>query len=146
MFDIKQEQCQCGFINQAANYKDANMLEEARDFIKTHPRVRILLLLLAILIASPIAMELLIFLQYGGIEVAFLCMIATFKPYLAKINQYKQRLILFFKISKAAIFEHQITQPRVFVANSAVSTIFIFITGNFALSLTGWLVSFALLR
>ncbi|MCW8109002.1 hypothetical protein OPS25_10900 [Alteromonas ponticola] len=122
------------------------MLTKIQGYLETHPRAKLFLLLLAVLLASPIAMELLIFLQYGGIEVAFLCMVATFKPYLAKLSAYRQYLINLNKTIVKVVVEHQVTQPRAFLFNSTMSLIIIFVTGSITMSLIGWLISLTLLR
>lgn len=119
---------------------------EVRDFLYKHPRIKILLFLLAVVIASPFAMELLIFLQFGGIEVAFLCMLATFKPYFNKLRDFVQSVKGCLKLVKSILASHQITSAKSITFNASFSLATIFFTGSFTFCLAGWIISLALLN
>lgn len=111
--------------------------------LKTWQKVVLALLLIAMV---PFMPELLIVVDFGGLEMLVGLSIMYFKSlqmlFLSQYDKFCQKLL----IMKLALSENSINQPSTFAVHSLASISVLFITGSVALSCAIWLPAMVILQ
>jgi hypothetical protein len=88
-----------------------------------------------IIIAALISPELMLFIDIGGIELAFSFLVLYYKNLIVwihkKTEEFKEQILIF----KSIVFNSAIMQPRVSLMFSGLSTVLLSLTGCFAYSM-----------
>jgi hypothetical protein len=103
-----------------------------------YPKLKPVLMCLLILVAAPFALELLIFLEFGGIEVAFTCLMMILKPFTTwatpRLQAIKDTLAALF----CTLLRHPISNSRVYFTHVTASLFVLFVTSSLFLSVFLW--------
>jgi len=112
------------------------------DFLNRNPRLKKLLMLLAILAAAPFAGYLLLFIEVVGLEVAFACLLILLQPALLWVQLQAEITRLTFRAIARNFHSHLLSCPKVYFSHAMGSSALFAITGVMALTALVWLPVF----
>ncbi|GGW73625.1 hypothetical protein [Alishewanella tabrizica] len=112
------------------------------DFLTRHVWLKRALMLLAILVATPFAGYLLLFVEVAGLEVAFSCLIILLKPFITWAQFQINMIRATFKAISNNFHKHLASRPTVYFSHAAGSAAFFAITGVMFVSVAVWLPLF----
>ena len=95
------------------------------DFLNRHVWLKRALMLLAILIATPFAGYLLLFVEVAGLEVAFACLLIALKPFLTWAQFQIDLIKATFKAISNNFHKHLASRPTVYFSHAAGSAAFL---------------------
>nr|HIL76743.1 hypothetical protein [Rhodospirillales bacterium] len=116
------------------------------DFLNRHVWLKRALMLLAILVATPFAGYLLLFIEVAGLEVAFACLLIMLKPFLTWAQFQIDIIRATFKAISNNFHKHLASRPTVYFSHAAGSAAFFAITGVMFVSVAVWLPLFMVVR
>ncbi len=112
------------------------------DFLNRHLWLKKTLMLLAILVATPFAGYLLLFVEIVGLEVAFTCLLILINPFLTWLQIHIDNIKATFRAISNNLHKHIVTSPQVYFSHAASSTAFFAVTGVLCMSVAVWLPVF----
>lgn len=80
--------------------------------------------------------ELLILIDFGGLELTVGFIILNFKPFISKCNQFLQSINIALQILQNSIVNSVLMKPRYYYSHQALSVFILFLSGSVLLSLT----------
>ena len=89
---------------------------------------------LLITIAAAFAPELMMLVDFGGIELAFSYLLVYFKPIIVWLQETLKWASSHIGIAKVAISNSALFQPKVFTTHAVFCTVAMVLTGSFVLS------------
>ncbi|WP_416308377.1 hypothetical protein [Neptunicella sp. SCSIO 80796] len=109
------------------------------NFLQQRPRLKKVLMLLVLLAAAPFALELLIFIEFGGIEAAFGCLLIMLKPFQHWISPKVQDVREVFSQVMLSLQQHRLSQPSVYFGHVAATTIMLLLSSSILVSACLWI-------
>lgn len=108
-------------------------------FFQQHPKLKKALMLLLLLAAAPFALELLIFIQFGGIEVAFICLLTMSKPLRDWITFNIKEAKEVTEQLRWSLQRHSLSQPSVYFSHVAATGMMFIVSSSVLVSACLWL-------
>lgn len=112
------------------------------DFLNRHLWLKRALMLLAILVATPFAGYLLLFVEIAGLEMAFSCLLIALKPFFTWVRYQWEIITSTFQAIAKNFHKHLASSPTVYFSHAAGSAAFFAITGVMLVSVAVWLPLF----
>lgn len=109
------------------------------DFLNRYPKLKQLLMLLAILAAAPFAGYLLLFIEVVGLEVAFACLLILVNPAWIWLQQQFELNRLTCRAIAKHFQRHLVNCPKVYFSHALCSTAVFALTGVLTCAVAVWL-------
>ncbi|WP_438863027.1 hypothetical protein [Neptunicella sp.] len=108
-------------------------------FLNNHHKLKKTLMLLLLLAAAPFALELLIFIEFGGIEVAFICLLTMLKPFRLWLTFKFKEIRAVTEQLKLSVQRHSLSQPSVYFSHVAATGMMFIVSSSVLVSACLWI-------